>query len=78
MTFRNAALIVLLPAVLTASTFSQIINTEHKPPALVFRDGGGKVVSSIPLDTDHAALVLTMRVSRAVNTAYVLNAAANS
>jgi YVTN family beta-propeller protein len=88
MNFRT--LFFLLVALLCSGrpAFPQTIETEEKPPSVVFKDAAGAVVTSIPVDTDphrndegligHRVPVVTMKVSTASNTAYVLNAAGKS
>ncbi len=78
MTLKKAVFLLLVQVFSSSLTFAQIINTEHKPPSLVFKNADGKVETTIALDTDHAALVLNLKISTLTRTAYVLNATGKS
>jgi YVTN family beta-propeller protein len=53
------------------------IETQQKPPSVVFKDASGTIVTSIPIDRIYRAPVV-MVVSRSSNRAYVLNRAGKS
>jgi len=51
---------------------AQTIETQKKPPSVVFKDAAGTVVTSIPLDTKRRVPLVEMKVSVSSNMAYVL------
>jgi hypothetical protein len=63
---------------LLSSGFCQTIETQRKPPAVVFEDESGKVVSSVPVDTKQHIPIVEVKVSVPANTAYVLNSSGKS
>lgn len=87
MNFRSIFFLLVAVPCSGRPAFTQTIETEEKPPSVVFKDAAGTVVTSIPVDarreetggfTKHRMPTVTMEISTASNTAYVLNAAGKS
>jgi hypothetical protein len=57
---------------------AQTIETQRKPPSVVFKDAAGTVVTSIPLDTKLRVPIVEMKVSVSSNMAYVLTGSGKS
>jgi len=74
MGLRKIVTIVALPACVCWPAISQTsIETENKPPSLVFKDATGAVVTSVPVDRKYGVPAVMMEISASANTAYVLN-----
>lgn len=68
----------LLLCALAQLALAQSIETQRTPPALLFKDAAGSVVTSVPVDKKERLPVVKMQVSSRFHTAYVLNAANKS
>jgi len=74
----SAILLVLLSSCLPLRLPAQTFETQKKPPAIVFKDAAGTVVTSIPIDTKDHVPVVEVSVSVPSNRAYVLNGSGKS
>lgn len=71
--FVRASLLLTVLQYLCMSVLSQTIEISKKPRAIEFKDAGGTVVTSIPLQMAQSGEILEMAVSQSSGTAYVLN-----
>jgi DNA-binding beta-propeller fold protein YncE len=75
---RSVILLVILMSCLSLRLPGQTFETQKKPPAVVFKDAAGTVVTSIPIDTRDHVPVVEVSVSVPSNRAYVLNGSGKS
>jgi len=75
---RSLILLVILMSCLSLRLPGQTFETQKKPPAVVFKDAAGAVVTSIPIDTRDHVPVVEVSVSVSSNRAYVLNGSGKS
>lgn len=75
---RSMILLLTLTSCLPLRLLAQTFETQKKPPAVVFKDAAGAVVTSIPIDTRDHVPVVEIRVSVSSNRAYVLNGSGKS
>jgi len=61
-------------ALLCQPAFAQTVETAKKPAAITFKNAAGATVTSVPVDTNHGAVVVKMVSSPVSNTTYVLTA----
>lgn len=78
MSYRTMIFLLAVMGCLSQRAYAQTIETQRKPPSVVFKDAAGTVVTSIPLDTKHRVPIVEMKVSVVSNTAYVLTASGKS
>jgi DNA-binding beta-propeller fold protein YncE len=78
MNYRTMTVLTAVACCLSQRVEAQTIETQKKPPAVVFKDAPGTVVTSIPIDRKLGVPIVEMKVSVSSNMAYVLTGSGKS